>query len=60
MFVELFRSGRWGKLSALEMADYADNINIISHNSVQDYIDAEWKGWLDGDISTSRFDIGIL
>ena len=49
-----FKFNKWGGRTILEMADYVDAIELIAHPTVQDYIDVEWNGWLNADMSTLR------
>ena len=55
-----FKFDKWGGRTILEMADYINNFEIIAHPTVQDYIDLEWKGWLDSDMSTFRTIVSIF
>ncbi|KAL5258667.1 hypothetical protein ACHWQZ_G009211 [Mnemiopsis leidyi] len=49
-----FKFDEWGGRTILEMADYIDAIELIAHPTIQDYIDVEWNGWLNPDMSTVR------
>ena len=55
-----FKFDRWGGRTILEMADYVDAIDIIAHPTIQDYIDLEWNGWLDSDMSTIRTIVSLV
>ena len=55
-----FKFVYWGGKTILEMADYVDAKNIIAQSTIQDYIDVEWNGWLDSDMSTARLIISIF
>ncbi|XP_063680838.1 transient receptor potential cation channel subfamily M member 2-like isoform X3 [Bolinopsis microptera] len=55
-----FKFVSWGGRTILEMADYVNAVNIIAHPTIQDYIDIEWNGWLDSDMSTLRMIVSIL
>merc|ERR1740124_753535 len=55
-----FRFDNWGGKTILEMADYVDAVGIIAHPTIQDYIDVEWNGWLDSDMSTPRLILSIF
>ena len=54
-----FKFVSWGGRTILEMADYVNAVNIIAHPTIQDYIDIEWNGWLDSDMSTPRMILSI-
>ena len=55
-----FKYINWGGKTILEMADYIDAVNIIALPTIQDYIDVEWNGWLDSDMSTLRLILSIF
>ncbi|KAL5258514.1 hypothetical protein ACHWQZ_G009114 [Mnemiopsis leidyi] len=55
-----FKFENWGGKTILEMADYVDATKIIALSTIQDYIDVEWNGWLDSDMSTARLILSIF
>lgn len=55
-----FKFDSWGGKTILEMADYVDAVNIIAHPIIQDYIDVEWNGWLDSDMSLPRLIVSCI
>lgn len=49
-----YRFEDWGGRTILEMADYVNVMGIIAHPTIQDYIDLDWNGCLDSEMSLPR------
>lgn len=54
-----FEFDQWGGRNILEIADYVDAVNVIAQDKIQEYIQQEWMGWLDGDTSYFRVIVSI-